>query len=246
MPVRREGFSLEAASNPRKSVDVWKRALLDVSASIRELARFHLQASPGFDAAGFYRRILAGSGPSLASISGLGETGDATDLPRLRGFLEACLPGFRRVAVRGLAALGKENVVPELVHCLRDESPGVIRETGRQLAPFLNNVPTAMLFRVVVEGATETAKQTALRLIYAKGKWESVPWLIRAASDRTESVATSARSLLESWFTPPLCNRVFTRPSPAEWRAVEEAVSSENASLPLPFLDRLKSWLGEP
>jgi hypothetical protein len=122
MPVRREGLSLEADAYPERSQIVWQRAMLDSNVSIRYLARFHLQKVPGFNAAAFYRKWLDTNGPSLLAICSLGETGDASDLPMLRQFLTCPLPGWRRAAIRGLAALGKEAVAAELVGCLRDEA----------------------------------------------------------------------------------------------------------------------------
>ena len=107
MPVRRESWLLAASVHPESSQSVWQRAMLDVNASIRNLARFHLQKVLNFNAAGFYRDQLAAKGPTPAMIYGLGETGDASDLPTLRGILTSRLPGWRRAAIRGLAALGK-------------------------------------------------------------------------------------------------------------------------------------------
>lgn len=246
MPVRREGLSLEADAHPEKCQRVWQGAMLDLNASIRDLARFHLLKSPEFNAAGFYRDWLVANGPSLAAVYGLAETGDASDLPRLRGFLTSPLPAWRRAAVRGLAILGKESVVPELVGCLRDVSPGVIREAGRKLVPLRNSVPGEMLLSVVLEGESDHAKQMALRLIFEKGKWDSLPWLIRAADHRDGTVAKNARSFIEAWFSPPLCNRVFTKPSPSERLLIEEAVSAKKESLPKPFLEKLIGWLNVP
>jgi len=204
MPVRREGMSLEAEVHPDRSQEVWQRALLDVNASIRDLARFHLQKVSGFNGAEFYRHWLATKGPSIAAISGLGETGDSSDLALLRGFLKSDLPSWRQTAVRGLAALGKEAVAPELAGCLRDESTGVIREAGSKLTPLVNSVPGEMLLDIVWEGNSEQARQTALRLIFEKGKWDGLPWLIRAADHRDASVAKKAQSFIES-----LCEKAF-------------------------------------
>jgi hypothetical protein len=246
MPVRREGFSLEADAYPDTSPSVWQRALLDLNASIRDLARFHLQKAPGFNAAGFYRQTLATDGSSLAAVYGLGETGDLSDLPLVRGFLKSRLPSWRRAAVRGLVALGKDRVALELVECLRDKSPGVVREASHGLLPWLTSIPGEMLLQVVIESDAEQAKQTALRLIFEKGKWTGLSWLIRAADHRDASVATNAQVFIEAWFTRPLCNRIFTKPSPLERQAIEEAISAKKGSLPKPFLDKLMGWLTEP
>jgi HEAT repeat protein len=245
MPVRREGLSLEAYAYPKRNQGVWQRALLDPNASIRDVARFQLKKSPGMCPVDFYRKRLATHGPSLAAIAGLGETGDSTDLSTLRQFMKSQLPGWRRAATRGLAALGKETVVAELLECFWDESPGVVREAGRGLASLLNSVPGEMLLQIVVESESEQARQMALRLIFEKGKWDSLPWLIRASSHRIPSVSANSQSFIEAWFTPPLCNRVFTQPSPLERQAIETAVAVEKELLPKLFLEKLQVWLSD-
>ena len=50
--------------------------------------------------------------------------------------------------------MGKEYVVPELVNCLLDESPGVVREAGVLLAPLLKRVPGDALLKIVKEGSS--------------------------------------------------------------------------------------------
>jgi HEAT repeat protein len=178
MPVRREGLSLEAYTYPERNQDVWQRALLDLSASIRDLARFQLQKSPGFCPVDYYRKWLATHGPSLAAIAGLGETGDSTDLSTLRLFMKSQLPGWRRAATRGLAALGKETVVAELLECFWDESPGVVREAGLRLVSLLNSVPGEMLLQIVVESESEQASQMVC--------WFSLIWKNRRVELATE------------------------------------------------------------
>jgi HEAT repeat protein len=245
MPVRREGLLLEAEVRTEGSQGVWQRAMLDLNPSIRDLARYELQKTTDFNAAAFYRNWLGANGPSLTAISGLGETGDSSDLSTLRGFLKSRLPSWRRAAVRGLAALGKEHAVSDLVGCLRDQSPAVVRETGRRLQPLLNSVPGDMLLTVVNDGESEHAKRTALRLLFEKGKWDSLPWLIRAADHPDDTIAKNAQSYIEAWFSPSLCNRVFTRPSQAENKAIEEALAAKKVSLPKQFLNKLTAWLGD-
>jgi len=94
-----------------------------------------------------------------------------------------------------------------------------------------------------MEASSEKAKQTALRLIFEKGKWDSLPWLIPAADHCDETVASNALAFIEAWFTPPLCNRVFTRPSPSEREAIQDAISAKKESLPGGFAYKLNSWI---
>ena len=56
MPVRREALIIEADTSADSGRAVWRRALLDESASIRELARFHLGKLGEIDWPEVYRR----------------------------------------------------------------------------------------------------------------------------------------------------------------------------------------------
>jgi HEAT repeat protein len=245
MPIRREGFRVEAEGNPDGAPSVWKRALLDPNASIRELARFSLGKIGAFDGAGFYRQILARNGISLPGVSGLAECGDRTDLATLRSLLAHPLPKFRRAAIRGLARIAKEEAVVDLVRALRDRIPSVVREAKKQLMNFLNDVPGDSLFAVVNEADTEHARKCAVRLIFNKGKWQSLPWLIQIASQEDEAVASLSRRLIEAWFSPPLCNKVFTKPSTDERQAIHEAMGRLRRETDVEFSAKLHEWLRE-
>lgn len=128
MPVRREALISQADTSADSGRGVWQEALLDGNASIRELARFHLGKLGEVNWPDVYRRALSDQPRSLAALSGLGETGDRSDLMSLRGSLVSRRPTRRRAAVRAFAKLGRESVVADLLGCLQDDSPAVIRE----------------------------------------------------------------------------------------------------------------------
>jgi HEAT repeat protein len=243
MPVRREGFRIEADSLPEHALSTWERGLLDPSASIRELSRYSIRQITTFHAAAFYRRSLAAKADLLPAVCGLAECGNSNDLPALRGFLTHPKPRFRRAAIRGIARIGQERAVDELVKSLQDGSPSVVREAKQQLEPYLNAVPGEVLLAVVTNSTAVHARRCAIRLIFDKGKWQSLPWLIRAASYPDEAVALCARRFIEAWFSPPLCNRVFTKPSVAEREAIEEAMSALPRESGENFLAKLRKWL---
>jgi HEAT repeat protein len=245
MPVRREGFRIEADSFPDQALSAWERGLLDKSASIRDLARYSIRQITAFDTPAFYRKILAEKGALLPAAGGLAECGDSTDLPVLRTFLVHPRPSFRRAAIRGIARIAQEAAVAELVKSLQDTSPSVVRETKRQLEPYLNAVGGDVLLAVVRDASTEYARKCAIKLIFEKGKWQSLPWLIRATSYPDQAVAPLARRFIEEWFSPPLCNRVFTKPSVAERRAIEEAMSALPPEGGEDLLGKLQKWLQE-
>jgi HEAT repeat protein len=188
---------------------------------------------------------LAAKGAFLPAVCGLAECGDATDLPVLRSFLAHGQPRLRQAAVRGMARLAQEAAVDELVKSLQDRSPSVVREAKRQLKPYLHAVPGEVLFAIVRNAGTEQARRCALQLVFDKGKWQSLPWLIRATGDPDEATASLARRFIEAWFSPPQCNRVFTRPSVAEREAIKEAMSALPPKNNEDLLMKLQKWLPE-
>jgi hypothetical protein len=82
-----------------------------------------------------------------------------------------------------------------------------------------------------------------VQLIFAKGKWQSLPWLIRIAFQADEATASPARRFIEAWFSPPLCNKVFTKPSSDEKKAIEEAMDGLRPKQNDTFLAKVKEWL---
>ncbi len=243
MPVRREGFRIEGESNPGRASSIWQGALLDSHASIRELARYSLGKVAPFDAAAFYRQVIANKGMSVPSVDGLAECGDETDLSILRSLLTNPQPRFRRVAIRGIARIVREGAVNDLVRLLWDSSPSVVREAKTQLEEFLGDVPGESLFNIVNEAGNELARRCAVKLIFDKGKWQSLPWLIRIAFQADEGIASMARRFIEAWFSPPLCNKIFTKPSAVEKKAIDEAMNSLPISINASFAGKLQEWL---
>lgn len=243
MPVRREGFRIEAEHNPLAASSIGQRALLDPNFSIRELARFSLGKLGAFNTADFYRRIIAENGLSLATANGLAECGDEADLAALRSLLMHPQTKFRVAGVQGVARIAKERAFENLVRALQDESPSVVREAKKQLEPYMSEVHGEVLFAVAKEASGGPAKRYALELIFDMGKWQSLPWLIRAASLPDETVASLARRLTEAWFSPPSCNRVFTKPTVAQRKAVDEAVEELQRKPGDTFLQKMRGWL---
>ena len=141
------------------------------NASIRELARFHLGKLGEVDWPEVYRRALIEHPQSLAALSGLGETGDRSDLIAIRGCLDSPLPSRRRAAVRAFAKVGEESALPDLLRYLQDDSPAVIREVRKHLEASPSSLDGEWLCRVATEDHRHHVRETALRLINAMGKW---------------------------------------------------------------------------
>src|SRR5260370_917295 len=95
MPVRREAMLIEAEDFPESAESVWKQALLDSNSSLRELAHIHFTGLTKFSPAQNYRQVLIATPTSLAAILGVGETGDQSDMPLIRTYLNAAVPSHR-------------------------------------------------------------------------------------------------------------------------------------------------------
>jgi HEAT repeat protein len=243
-PVRSEAYRNEAEGQPDEAMTIWKEALLDSSRSVRELARWQLGKLGLQDVAAVYRNALARTPHSLPALLGLGETGNESDLSVIRSYLKATLSSRRRAAIRGLARVGGDAVTDELIECLQDDSPTMAREVRQRLEEPGRVLKGELLLAIVNEDGRLHCRQEAIRAIFSMGKWKSLPWLIRAAGHSDRDTAAFAHRFIENWFSPPLCNKVWTRPSSDEKENIDAALSQTRTSIDLPLLRRLDGWLG--
>lgn len=232
--MRSEAYQSEAEGQPHEAVNIWKEALLDSSRSIRELARWQLTKLGMKDVAPVYRDALARNPNSRPALLGLGETGDESDLPLVRRYLKASLPSRRRAAVRGLARIGGDAITDELVECIRDDSPSIALEVRLRLEEPGIVLNGESLLAIVADDTRLHCRKEAIRLMFSMSKWRSLPWLIRAAGHSDQETAEFASRYVEAWFSPPLCNKVWTKPSSGEKEAIKTAISQSHISLALP------------
>lgn len=243
MPVRREGFRLAADDETGSASNAWQQALLDRHPSIRELARFEISRSQNFDVPQFYRDALAASPDSLAALNGICETGLVSDIDVIKSYLNHPRPSRRRAAVFGIARIGGESAVPKLLKSLRDDSPSVSREAGRQLRPFAHLIQGSELLNIVFDDPRDHVRTVSLRLIFEMGKWRSLPWLIRSLAHQDPNVTSQAEELIESWFSPPLSCKVFTRSTDHDRQAINQALDESKHAINRQILSNLQSWL---
>lgn len=231
MPIRRQVLRIQADHFPAQAIDIWRKALIDPHRSIRELARFSLKRLGDEDQASFYRQAILEQPESLPAVEGLAETANASDASFFRGVLKHSLPSRRCVAIRGLFHATGETAIDEIVPFLRDESRSVVREAGKTLLPHLYSVGGDRLLSVALEATTPFARRSAVDLMVAMGKWASIPWLIKVASEADGETALHAEQLIEDWFSPPKSNRVFTRPGDTQRKSILEALESSSGRL---------------
>jgi HEAT repeat protein len=232
MPVRREALRIWAERFPLEANEVWQKALLDRSFSIREVARFSLSKLGEFNRTAFYREQVLEHPALIPAIEGLAETAETDDIPFLRSLLNHRYPSRRLIAVYGLARIKDESVTPDLVRCLRDDNPKIVRAARALLQPHTYSMNGDELLHIAIEASQEYSRHNAIAMIADMGKWRSLPWLIRATSAENSDVSNFAAQEIVAWLSPPKCNRVFTRPSESEFREIQEAFATTGESLP--------------
>lgn len=232
MPVRREALKQKSKRFPVQAEQVWRTALFDSSRSIRELSWFMLRE---FDIdrakiAAIYRIALAEQPESFSALKGLADVGDLSDASLFRNRLTHPLPTRRAVAVRGIA-VQSESAIPEILPHLRDASPCVVREVRKAIGSKAYLVAGNELESIALEAPAFFSRKNAIDLIFAFGKWKSIPWLLSIASSAERATAEYAERKLLRWFEYPECNRVFTRPSVKEKADMISAIAKASGKV---------------
>ena len=165
--------------------------------------------------AAIYRIALAEQPESFSALKGLADVGDLSDASLFRSRLTHPLPTRRAVAVRGMG-VQSEAAIPEILPYLRDASPCVVREVSKAIGSKSYLIDGNDLESISLEAPAFFSRKIAIDLIFAFGKWKSIPWLLSIASSAEPVTAKYAEQKLLRWFESPECNRVFTHPSEKE------------------------------
>lgn len=213
MPVRREALRLEVKRNAPGLLSELRTALLDTHASMREEARYHLRRLDPMDVAAFYRQhVLAAEGHTLyAVISGLGETGVATDDQLIVPYASHRASKIRWAAVRALAKLNREAHIDLLMEALNDQVPCVSRQALNALTQKAAVVSGERIWELFQSSASAHVRRNALSLIEKLGKWDSIYYLLRAVRDSDEAIAGMSRFAIQRWLAR--FNRSFSSPT---------------------------------
>lgn len=216
--------------------------LADRSRLVRAQARWKLYKR-GEPPVGVYRRQLRRCGRTTPGYlvagltAGLGECGDATDVPLLirlagrepmaweNGDAGATPPWpavVRRAAVRALGRLAKPGDLPRLlVPLMADATPSVAREAIDALVAVAAEVPDEDA-ESALRRPEPPVRNAALRLIRACGPWRRLETDLVLAADSRTQVADEARSDLRSW----LRQQHFSRPEPERMRRLRALVAA--------------------
>jgi len=181
------------------SANVWREALLDRNASIRDKARRWFAAHDPIDAAAFYRSALEKrDGATLAqAIAGLADVGTDADAADLLFLTDHPRARVREAVAAGLGRLLGAEAVDAVIPMLRDESKRVAGKAGQ----FLRRHLTTEIARTVWEMFDElkpAGTVAALRVISDLPKWDALDYLLRAL-DKPEPIRSLALALLDRW-----------------------------------------------
>lgn len=224
MPVRREALRALIILWPEKAPAELRRALFDPHASVREEARYHLRRTGEDDFAAVYRRALADAagGELYSAVSGIGETGAASDDRLVLPYAAHPSPKVRRVAIKALARLNGGNHLPLFLTALRDEAPAVSREARKALTGRAAAVGGERLWEICSTSSPPHVRRNALYLLSKLGKWDGIYYLVRAAGDHDVKIAEASRLGVVRWLSQ--FNRSFTVPTAEQISRFESAL----------------------
>ena len=188
----------------------------------------------------FYRAAVQGTPKSLAALEGLSETADESDLAFFRHLLKHPLPSRRCVALRGLVRIGMESLVNEVLPLLLDDSPSVVRAVCSAIGPYMEVVPRNELFTAAMDGRLLIARHRAVGMLADMDKWDSLPWLLKIASEAREDTAAHAEQIIRK-----VCarNSVFTTPSQLSRQKITRELERSANSVAEEVLALVKSEL---
>jgi hypothetical protein len=243
--IRRDALGMAARRMAADALPWLRDALLDSVGGVRVEARRALQRLAPMDFAAFYRAEVATGGARLAAaVAGLGETGVEQDVESVRPLLNDPLPRVRAAAVRAVARLGGTPALPTVLASVADASPSVSRAAAAAVLDGVRTLGIAPLGALYRDSAQAHVRQTALSLLVARGKWESIPWILRALGDADERIRPYARTYLHQW--KHRFNRVGSQPAPDQLAELREALEQAADALDPLMLDWLRFAAGIP
>ncbi len=238
MPIRRLVLLIRLERNPAAAESNLLDALLDQSASMRELARYHLAKRGMTDLTAVYRRALTQTKDQATALSGLGETGTNSDIDLVRPFTTSRISKVRLAAVRSLVKLGGSDVVDELVALLPDNGAKITRAAKQGLESHIASLDTSVLWNLAANDQRLHVRRATIELLDQLGAWPGLPFLLRLANDADPEIANMVKRLIRTRF-----NHVFTTPSPAQRQLLEDLAATISVADDRHFADELRIWL---
>jgi len=231
MPVRREALRWHLRQSGDARGAALEAALLDPHPSIAAEARYYLNESSPRDFAPFYRQALAfaDGGALVAALTGLGETGAATDAALLRPFIGNPVPRVRALALRAFAKVSPDPSPDIFLAALNDASPRVSSMASRVFPK--SGLPMArdQLREALERGAARHLRVNALRLLTRLDPWDALPLLVHAMAHLDPRVAQVTAYHLDRWFANS--SRYYAAPTRAQLSAIDQAIQEHGELL---------------
>jgi len=230
-PVRRTVLEISCTRFHDRAQPWLEEALKDNHPSVRGYAQFQLGKEGGFNLRAFYVDALDNSEATTlpAVISGLGETGDASDGGLVVPHLASQIPRVRRAALQTLARLKADAFLDVFQRYLSDDSRSVSREAMKGVAKTLHLATGESLWSVFANAQELHVRRNVLFLIARLSKWESISYLLSACDSDAESVRNLADSYIHRWHAR--FNASFTAPSKPQVERLTAALRKCGAKL---------------
>jgi HEAT repeat protein len=184
-PVRRLALDLRCGHALEESGAVLREMALSLNSGVRHAARFHMHEAAREKPVALYRKVLAGgSGNALVgALRGLGEVGERQDAELLHPFLKHGRAMVVRSAIRSLGSLQASFLATLLTPFLSDPRPGVSREALLALKARTSGLNPEKLNAARKSAALPHVRRHILKLLFAIGYWESLPYILEAFSE---------------------------------------------------------------
>ena len=206
MPIRREALNGYMKLSETDAIRELQDGVLDSRASLRDFCRFWLGKRGVTDFQAIYRQAFVVTGPSAAVIAGLGEVGDASDIPVMKAALASDTISVRRAAVPALMKLAGAEAIPHILPHLSDVSLSVCRVAYDVLLKQAERLSVEELWLLYRTEPRPIAKMRLLKLLGSLDLWTVLPYLIQAYGEADQEsskyVAEQIHTRLGESFNP--------------------------------------------
>lgn len=251
-PVRRVALEVGVERFPESAIDRVRRALLDGSAPVRELARYlATKHVPSLDVAALYREQLTAPvdvAAAVTSLAGIAETGGQEDAARVSSLLTHPRAAIRAQAIRALGKLDPETYASVFVASLSDASPRVAHAARSVLEQHPAFLDYATISALVRHGAYPHSRADALRLGSTLGKWASLVFWLEASQTGEAALVETARERIAQWLAR--ANFRYTAPRASEISRLQALLARSEGSLSATTVTHIRGflhpWSGTP
>ncbi|HYI09314.1 MAG TPA: hypothetical protein VEK57_09595 [Thermoanaerobaculia bacterium] len=232
--VRREAFLALQRAFPHDAEPFLRGGLLDASAAVREISRFllreqHLDFSILYQAA---LRDGSNAHQLATALTGLAETGTASDADHAAPYLFHPSPRVRRAAVKSVMTLAGEAFADRVVAMLQDRSRAVSAAARNALRSHAPAVGRDRLMELFAGATVPHTREHLIPLLAALSKWQSITALVHVAAAGGEAataaegkVASLAHACIRDW------NRNYNRSQATPTRTeIEQLVAALTAA----------------